>query len=773
MELSFKSMTTNKYYLPVKLTMMLLFSAVNLIAHAQSIIIGAGSLTGVPTTQSDDVSGPIYRSTAASGVDRTKHHYLYTQAELLAAGLPAGATITSLSWNKDNTESTVGSASFEIWMKNSSLTTIQTPPQDWTVLTTGSTQVYSSTTQNIPGTAGFIDFNFGSSFTYTGDALEISTSWDISAVAGNPTTGGFSWAKDAINNRNISTSSTIAITTLAGLKTTRPQLKITYTPAIQSIVIGAGLLTGVPTSQSADVSGPIYRSTAASGVDFTKHHYLYTQAELAAMGLPVGAPITSLSWNKDNTGATVGSATFEIWMKNSSITTIQTPPQDWTALTTGSTQVYSSTSQNIPATTGFIDFTFGAPFTYTGGSLEISTSWDISAVPGNPTTAGFSWVKDAIDNRNISTSSTIAITTLAGLKTTRPQLKITYTTSVPTCTSPSSPIVTNITTTSANISWGTVSGVAGYEYSVTTSSTSPVSGTATTSASYNATSLAPGTQYYIYVRSNCGNGNYSVWVSTPFITSMVQSQTITFNSLPIKVYGDANFSPGATASSGLSVSYSSDNLAVATIVGGQIHINGAGTANITASQAGNANYLPAANVTQQLTVSKASLTVKADNKIIKQNEVFPTFTATYSGFVNGETSSVLTTPVAFSTTATNTITTGNYAITVFGASAANYTINYQSGTLTIQPLEVKEEKVGAYFSNGSTLQIRLYTSKTGKGVMQVLDVSGRILLRQEINFSSGLNSYTMPAGSLSVGAYIVRVVADGLKLRHNLLKSEN
>ena len=51
--------------------------------------------------------------------------------------------------------------------------------------------------------------------------------------------------------------------------------------------------------------------------------------------------------------------------------------------------------------------------------------------------------------------------------------------------------------------------------------------------------------------------------------------------MPTKTVGDADFNPGATASSGLTVSYVSSNTAVATIVGGLIHIVGAGTATIT------------------------------------------------------------------------------------------------------------------------------------------------------------------------------------------------
>jgi|GEM_PF-1666139 len=80
------------------------------------------------------------------------------------------------------------------------------------------------------------------------------------------------------------------------------------------------------------------------------------------------------------------------------------------------------------------------------------------------------------------------------------------------------------------------------------------------------------------------------------------SQTISFAPLPAKMVSDADFSAGATASSGLPVLYNSSNTSVATIVNGNIHIVGAGIAIITASQAGDGTYKPADYVSQTLNV---------------------------------------------------------------------------------------------------------------------------------------------------------------------------
>ena len=63
----------------------------------------------------------------------------------------------------------------------------------------------------------------------------------------------------------------------------------------------------------------------------------------------------------------------------------------------------------------------------------------------------------------------------------------------------------------------------------------------------------------------------------------------------------------------------------------------------------------------------------------------PTFTATYTGFVNGDTSAKFTTQPKFSTTATSTSPVGTYAITAGGAADANYTISYVAGGLPSRP----------------------------------------------------------------------------------------
>ncbi|QQT25174.1 MBG domain-containing protein [Sphingobacterium spiritivorum] len=94
-----------------------------------------------------------------------------------------------------------------------------------------------------------------------------------------------------------------------------------------------------------------------------------------------------------------------------------------------------------------------------------------------------------------------------------------------------------------------------------------------------------------------------------------QPQTITAANVS-KTYGDADFEPGATASSGLTVSYVSADNSIAEAFQDaadankwKLNIKKAGTVNITASQPGNGAFSPAPDVIFSLTISQKPVTV--------------------------------------------------------------------------------------------------------------------------------------------------------------------
>ena len=84
-----------------------------------------------------------------------------------------------------------------------------------------------------------------------------------------------------------------------------------------------------------------------------------------------------------------------------------------------------------------------------------------------------------------------------------------------------------------------------------------------------------------------------------------------------------------------------------------------------------------------LTITKAPLTISAGNYTKKQGDAMPAFKASYDGFKNGETESVLTKQPVFSTDANEASSPAEYAVNVSSAEAENYEISYQPGTLTV------------------------------------------------------------------------------------------
>jgi FtsP/CotA-like multicopper oxidase with cupredoxin domain len=92
--------------------------------------------------------------------------------------------------------------------------------------------------------------------------------------------------------------------------------------------------------------------------------------------------------------------------------------------------------------------------------------------------------------------------------------------------------------------------------------------------------------------------------------SLIFSQTITFGALPDKTFGDPDFNVSATASSGLPVSFSASGNCTVTVA--LVHLTSDGSCTITASQAGNGSYLPAADVQQTFTINPAAPGISFD-----------------------------------------------------------------------------------------------------------------------------------------------------------------
>jgi hypothetical protein len=100
-------------------------------------------------------------------------------------------------------------------------------------------------------------------------------------------------------------------------------------------------------------------------------------------------------------------------------------------------------------------------------------------------------------------------------------------------------------------------------------------------------------------------------------------QTIGFASLGDKTYGDPDFAASATASSGLPVTFAATGNC--TVSGTTVHLTGAGSCTVTASQAGDARFNPAADVSQTFAIAKAAQAITL-GRIAKKTFGDPDFT---------------------------------------------------------------------------------------------------------------------------------------------------
>ena len=182
-----------------------------------------------------------------------------------------------------------------------------------------------------------------------------------------------------------------------------------------------------------------------------------------------------------------------------------------------------------------------------------------------------------------------------------------------------------------------VSAAASSGLAVTYSSTTPLICSAN-SGTGALTLLAMGT--CTIAANQAGNGTFAAAPQvTQDVTVGLNSQTITFGALADKTYGDPSFTLTASASSLLQVSF--DAAGPCTLSGNTLTITGVGSCSVTASQAGDGNWTAAAPVTRTFSIAPAMLTVTANDASRSFGTANPTFTATITGFVNGETSSVV------------------------------------------------------------------------------------------------------------------------------------
>ncbi|BDX38001.1 hypothetical protein CYCD_13560 [Tenuifilaceae bacterium CYCD] len=258
------------------------------------------------------------------------------------------------------------------------------------------------------------------------------------------------------------------------------------------------------------------------------------------------------------------------------------------------------------------------------------------------------------------------------------------------------------------------------------------------------------------------SGSYNVSISNPaivcsdgtakiiqtFIVSK-RSQNLEWEQTLAAVYGDAPISLTCSASSGLDISYSSDNNSVVAVNGSTLSIMGAGIANIAATQNGNENYNAANTVTKTITVTKAPLTVTANDLVRAYGEENPPFTFSFTGFRNGETAAVIDALPSGSTAADLLSNVGNYAIIASGASDTNYDFSYQPGNLEVTKallIITADNKTRKQGEDNPTFTLTYSGFKNSENE-NVLDVLPAVSCVADANSSVGMYDIVLSGGS--------------------------
>jgi len=228
-------------------------------------------------------------------------------------------------------------------------------------------------------------------------------------------------------------------------------------------------------------------------------------------------------------------------------------------------------------------------------------------------------------------------------------------------------------------------------------------------------------------------------------------QTITFGAVATKIYGDASVTLNLNTDKALPITYTSNNTAVVSVVGNVLTINKAGSAIITATQAGSSYYLAATPVPQTVTVNKA------DQMIVWSNMASKIYGD--ASFTLPATSSKGLTIAYTSADPTIASVTGN-TVTIKGAGNVNITANqvgtenYNAAVAVTLPLTVTKAIQTITFADLSA-----YTYDNGAQTLAASSNSGLPIVYE----SSDYNVATLTGNTLTIGnagqCYITASVA--------------
>ena len=474
------------------------------------------------------------------------------------------------------------------------------------------------------------------------------------------------------------------------------------------------------TAASALLRGTVFDNGAATTVtfDYGTSPTLATFTTVLASPANLAAGTGSIAVTYNLSGLTVGSiyyyrvnGTNSNNTTNGSILNFTTIPPS--PVLTVNTITSTSYTINWPAVTGATSYNISL-YNSSGNSLPgYATIFTVNATSYTVTDLSpgtlYQFRVYSTNNAGLGASILGSVTTLAPpTANTAPATSVSKTAAVLNGT-----LNDNGAATTVTFDYDTSPTLATYN-TVSASPASISAGAGSTSVRYNLTGLTGGTTYYYRVNGvNSVNTTNGTILSFATIIPATITATGTIQALNT-IYGTASTTPASFTVGGVSLTA---NLLVIPPNGFEVSTSlssGYGaTISVTPTTgtvgkttiymrlaattvagiygiSGSVSIASTGVTTQTLattasTVSKAALTITAVSQIKIYGAAQPALTATYSGFMNGETSTVLTTAPTLGTTAASAshVSGSPFTITASGAFAANYTITYVGGSLSV------------------------------------------------------------------------------------------
>ena len=210
--------------------------------------------------------------------------------------------------------------------------------------------------------------------------------------------------------------------------------------------------------------------------------------------------------------------------------------------------------------------------------------------------------------------------------------------------------------------------------------------TATTNAGTSGITITPDVSGLTATNYSFGTvaiGTITIGNATPIVTPIIGSYTYT--GLPQGPNSATNTGSGAT------YTYSYVGVSGTSYTASATPPTAVGSYTVTATVAADGNFAIASSVPTAFTIGKAVLTITANNQAVSFGVTVASVTGagtyTATGFVNGETATVISGAATYTTTYTTTTASGTVGVTitpnVSGLSAANYSFVGANGTIDI------------------------------------------------------------------------------------------